>query len=69
MDQFGSVTHQSVKKYSTLNRQTGKWNLFRCFRKVQTIEEYIPFLEDIFRETNELKEDAQEYYLGRAHHK
>ena len=37
--------------------------------KVQTIEEYIPFLEDIFRETNELKEDAQDVLSWRAHHK
>lgn len=61
MDQLGSVTHQSVEKF--FNTQSADWKMefvSLFLEKVQTIEEYIPFLEDIFRETNELKEDAQD---------
>ena len=70
MDQLGSVTHQSVEKF--FNTQSADWKMefvSLFLEKVQTIEEYIPFLEDIFRETNELKEDAQDVLSWESTHK
>ena len=61
VEQLEEVATPSVERL--FKCQTADWKsefISLFLEKVQTIEEYTPFLEDIFRETNDLQEDAQD---------